>query len=77
MTEGEPDRISDPKSGSSAPLKGDRPWPRARQLARSAMSALSQVFAAITAALHVWIFLMESVLWRRPEVYRRFRVAPE
>lgn len=38
------------------------------------MSAVSQVFAAVVAALHVLIFLMESVLWTRPEVHRRFNV---
>ena len=38
------------------------------------MSIASQVFAAAVAALHVLIFLMESVLWMRPDVHRRFGV---
>jgi putative membrane protein len=38
------------------------------------MSIASQVFAVAVAALHVLIFLMESVLWMRPDVHRRFGV---
>lgn len=38
------------------------------------MSVVSQVFAGLVAAMHVVIFLMESVLWLRPDVHRRFNV---
>jgi putative membrane protein len=30
------------------------------------------VFAALAALLHVYIFLMESVLWMRPSTWKRF-----
>jgi putative membrane protein len=30
------------------------------------------VFAALAALLHVYIFIMESVLWRRPTIWKRF-----
>ena len=36
------------------------------------MSALAQVFVGLAAALHVLFFVMESVLFMRPEVHRRF-----
>ncbi len=32
------------------------------------------VFAALAALLHVFIFLMESVLWMRPAIWKRFGV---
>lgn len=32
------------------------------------------VFAGIAAVLHVLIFLLESVLWKRPQTWRRFGV---
>ena len=38
------------------------------------MSAVSQVFALIAALIHVQVFVLESVLWSRPAVYRRFLV---
>ncbi|TDP97083.1 DUF1304 domain-containing protein [Labedaea rhizosphaerae] len=38
------------------------------------MLAVAQVFAALAAAVHVLIFTMESVLFTRPQVYRRFMV---
>lgn len=38
------------------------------------MSVASQVFAVLVAVIHVLIFTMESVLWRRPAVHRRFLV---
>ena len=38
------------------------------------MSAVSQVFALIAALIHVLVFVLESVLWSRPAVYRRFLV---
>jgi putative membrane protein len=30
------------------------------------------VFAALAALLHVYIFVMESILWSRPAIWRRF-----
>lgn len=30
------------------------------------------VFAVVAAAIHVFIFVMESVLWRRPRTWHRF-----
>lgn len=39
------------------------------------MPVIAQVFAALAAALHVGIFVMESVLWQRPQVWRRFGLA--
>ncbi len=30
------------------------------------------VFAALAALLHVYIFVMESVLWTRPSIWKRF-----
>lgn len=42
------------------------------------MNAAAQVFVAVAGAMHVLIFVMESVLFRRPQVYRRFLVkSPE
>jgi len=38
---------------------------------------IAQVFAALAAALHVVIFVMESVLWQRPQVWRRFGLASQ
>ena len=35
------------------------------------------VFATLAALLHVVIFLMESALWSRPAVWRRFGVASQ
>lgn len=36
------------------------------------MSLLAQVFALIAAAIHVLFFVMESIVFSRPEVWRRF-----
>ena len=36
------------------------------------MSALAQVFVGLAALLHVLFFVMESVLFMRPDVHRRF-----
>ena len=36
------------------------------------MSALAQVFVGLAAALHVLFFALESVLFMRPDVHRRF-----
>ena len=36
------------------------------------MAVLASVFVGITALLHVYIFVMESVQWRRPAIWKRF-----
>ncbi|MCY1023639.1 DUF1304 domain-containing protein [Pyxidicoccus sp. MSG2] len=36
------------------------------------MSLLAQVFALIAAAIHVLFFVMESILFSQPKVWRRF-----
>lgn len=33
-----------------------------------------RILAAVVGLLHVWIFIMESVLWMRPHIHRRFGV---
>lgn len=38
---------------------------------------IAMVFAALAALLHVYIFVMESVLWTRPRIWRRFGVADQ
>jgi putative membrane protein len=38
---------------------------------------LALVFAALAALLHVYIFIMESVRWTTPAVWRRFGVADQ
>lgn len=38
---------------------------------------IAQFFAAAAAALHVVIFVMESVVWTRPAVWKRFGVASQ
>lgn len=38
---------------------------------------LAQIFAALAAVLHVAIFVMESVVWTRPTVWKRFGVASQ
>lgn len=35
---------------------------------------LAMVFAALAALLHVYIFVMESVQWTQPRIWRRFGV---
>lgn len=37
----------------------------------------ASVFVLVAALVHVLIFVMESVLWSRPQVHRRFGVADE
>jgi putative membrane protein len=32
------------------------------------------VFASLAALLHIYIFVMESVLWMRPSIWRRFGI---
>jgi putative membrane protein len=39
------------------------------------MLIAAQIFAALAAVLHVVFFVFESVLWTRPQVYRRFGIA--
>jgi putative membrane protein len=38
------------------------------------MTAVAQVFAVLAAATHVLFFTLESVIFTRPQVYRRFLV---
>ena len=38
------------------------------------LAILATVFAALAAFLHVYIFLMESVQWTQPRVWKRFGV---
>ena len=39
------------------------------------MPLIAQMFAVIAAILHIWFFVLESLLWRRPSTWRRFWVA--
>ncbi|TGK00970.1 DUF1304 domain-containing protein [Leptospira semungkisensis] len=39
------------------------------------MILAARILAAIVGLLHVWIFIMESILWMRPAIYRRFGVS--
>ncbi|MCL2515591.1 MAG: DUF1304 domain-containing protein, partial [Microbacteriaceae bacterium] len=41
------------------------------------MQTVALIFALAAAALHVLIFAMESVLWRRPAIWQRFNVADQ
>lgn len=41
------------------------------------MPAIAQIFAAVAAALHAVIFVMESVVWTKPAVWKRFGVASQ
>ncbi|WP_206489894.1 DUF1304 domain-containing protein [Rhodococcus sp. KRD162] len=41
------------------------------------MHPTAQIFAALAAALHVVIFVMESVLWSKPAVWSRFGLASQ
>ncbi|TGL59243.1 DUF1304 domain-containing protein [Leptospira sarikeiensis] len=38
------------------------------------MILAARIIAGIVGLLHVWIFIMESVLWMRPRIHRRFGV---
>jgi len=38
------------------------------------MILASRILAGLAGLLHVWIFVMESVLWMRPAIHRRFGV---
>ena len=44
---------------------------------RGMIAVLATVFAALAALLHVYIFVMESVQWTQPKVWRRFAVADQ
>ncbi len=56
--------------------------PRSRALGSAGLigglpvSLVGQLFAGLAGLIHVLIFAMESVLFRRPAVYRRFLVKP-
>lgn len=41
------------------------------------IAIIATIFAALAALLHVYIFVMESVLWTRPRIWRRFGVADQ
>ncbi len=41
------------------------------------MTVLASILTGLAAALHVVIFVMESVRWRSPAVWRRFGVADQ
>ena len=41
------------------------------------VTILATVFAALAALLHVYIFVMESVQWTQPKIWKRFGVADQ
>ncbi|MFE1645953.1 DUF1304 domain-containing protein [Microbacterium sp. P01] len=41
------------------------------------VTILATLFAALAALLHVYIFVMESVQWTQPRVWKRFGVADQ
>lgn len=41
------------------------------------IAILATAFAAFAALLHVYIFVMESVQWTQPKIWRRFGVADQ
>ena len=41
------------------------------------MAVIGTVFVALAALLHGYIFLMESVWWTRPSIWKRFGVADQ
>jgi putative membrane protein len=41
------------------------------------IAIIATVFAALAALLHVYIFVMESVQWTQPRVWKRFGVASQ
>lgn len=41
------------------------------------VAIIATVFAALAALLHVYIFLMESVQWTQPRVWKRFGVTDQ
>lgn len=45
--------------------------------ASDTVPAIAQIFAAVAAALHVVIFVFESVAWGKPAVWKKFGVATQ
>lgn len=41
------------------------------------IGTLALVFAGLAALLHVYIFYMESIAWRRPAIWKRFGVTDQ
>lgn len=41
------------------------------------MIILATVFVTLAAALHIGIFIMESISWTRPSIWKRFGVASQ
>jgi len=41
------------------------------------MAVIASIFVALAALLHGYIFLMESVWWTRPAIWKRFGVADQ
>jgi putative membrane protein len=41
------------------------------------MTAIALTVAALAAALHVFIWTMESITWRQPSTWRRFSIASQ
>jgi putative membrane protein len=41
------------------------------------VAILATVFAALAAVLHVYIFVMESIQWTQPRVWKRFGLADQ
>lgn len=41
------------------------------------IAIIATVFAALAALLHVYIFVMESVQWTQPRIWKRFGVADQ
>ncbi len=41
------------------------------------MAVIASIFVALAALLHGYIFLMETVWWTRPAIWRRFGVADQ
>lgn len=41
------------------------------------MIIVAGVFVALAAVLHVYIFLMESIWWTRPSIWKRFGLASQ
>jgi putative membrane protein len=41
------------------------------------LAIIATVFAALAALLHVYIFVMESIQWTQPRIWKRFGVADQ
>ena len=60
------------------PLAMPLPYPaRAARYRVRMIGIIALVFAALAALLHVYIFILESVRWTTPAVWRRFGVADQ